>query len=67
MAHTIYIRDDVRELIDQNKPETWSLSDYLFFLAVAHDDMAPRERAQRQYDFQLWIKEYKEQTQDENG
>lgn len=59
MAHTIYIRPDVRELIDQNKPAGWTLSDYMFFLAVLHDDMDELERAQRQYDFQLWLKEYR--------
>ena len=59
MAQTIYIRPDVRALIDKNKPETWTLSDYLFFLAVLHDDMDEVERAQRQYDFQNWMREYR--------
>lgn len=59
MAHTMYIRPDVRELHDKNKPEGWTKSDYNLFLAHLHDDMDELERAQRQYDFQLWLKEYR--------
>lgn len=60
MARTIYIRPVTRARMDQHKPPSWSLADYLEFLSLLHSDMDELEKAQQQYSFQLWLSEQKE-------
>lgn len=60
MASTIYIRPETRSRIEKHKPPSWPLVDYLEFLSRLHSEMDQVEKAQREYDFQCWLKARRE-------